>query len=168
MKPGLWVHTLSKMCALLRSCNARLEAAGDARRLPLPPVFDECTRVLDRDAERRARDDYWRAVTELRGPDTAAEAEAALVRAASDNPFVAEPRALLAQLALQRGDLEASRGHLEDALRLLCEWGTCWDKRMPWGCWVAWVRALLHRADQGLAWPERPFGVLNFGMVSGL
>lgn len=40
---------------------------------------------------------------------------------------------------------------------------------MPWGAWVAWVRALLHRARSGQAWPEsQPFQVLNFGMVDGL
>lgn len=68
MKPGLWMHALSKMGALLASVNSRLAAAGDARRLPLPPVFGGCAAVLGRDAERRARDGYWRVVNDLRAP----------------------------------------------------------------------------------------------------
>lgn len=168
MRPGLWLHALSKMAALLSSCNARLAAAGDARRLPLPPMFERCTKVLGRQEELAARDAYWRAATELAAPGRAAEAEEALRRAAELNPFVAEPRALLAQLALQRGDQAGARREADAALRLLCEWGTCWDKRMGWATWVAWVRALLHRAKAGQGWPEQPFGVLNSGMVDGL
>jgi hypothetical protein len=168
MKPGLWMHALSKMAALLASCNARLAAAGDARRLPLPPVFDGCRAVLGRGPEVRARDAYWRAVNELRAPGRQAEAAAALRLAAEDNPFIAEPHALLAQLALQAGDPAAAAAEAAVALQLLCDWGTCWDKRMPWGAWVAWVRALLHRAAQGQGWPGTAFGVLNWGMVDGL
>jgi hypothetical protein len=167
MKPGLWMHALSKMAALLKSCDARLAAAGSPRRLPLPPVFSRCSAVLPRDAERRARDAYWRAVTELRGPGTQAEAASALRAAAADNPFIAEPHALLAQLHLQAGDPVAAASEARAALALLCEWGTCWDKRMPWAAWVAWVRALLYRAGQGQGWPDTAFGVLNWGMVDG-
>ena len=123
------MHALSKMCALLASCNARLAAAGDARRLPLPPVFGRCSAVLAPAAEARARDAYWRAVTELRGPAEAAEAAAALEAAVADNPFAAEPRALLAQLALQAGDLAGARARAGEALRLLCDWGTNWWAR---------------------------------------
>jgi hypothetical protein len=188
MKPGLWMHALSKMGALLASCNERIAAAaagadaaaanghanghsngsGGGPRFPLPPIFDRCSKVIGVEAERRARDAYWRAVTELRGPESQAEAAAALAAAVADNPFAAEPHALLAQLHLQRGDAARARAEAERALRLLCDWGTCWDKRMTWQTWVAWVRALLHRAGSGEGWPEAPFGVLNFGMVEGL
>jgi hypothetical protein len=156
------------MAALLASANRRLEAAGDGRRFPLPPIFDGCSRVLGAAEELRARESYWRAVTELRGPGAQAEAMGDLASAVADNPFVAEPHALLAQLHLQAGDAAAAEAAALEALRLLCDWGTCWDKRMPWGAWVAWVRALLHRARSGEGWPTRPFGVLNFGMVEGL
>jgi hypothetical protein len=165
VKPGRWVHTLSKMGALLASCNARLAASGAGRSFPLPPVFDGCSRVLGVREELRARDAYWRAVTELRGPGAQAEAMAALRSAAEDNPFVAEPHALMAQLHLQAGRAGDAEAAALRALRLLCDWGTCWDKRMPWSAWVAWVRALLYRAKSGEGWPEAPFGVLNFGIV---
>ncbi|GBF90795.1 hypothetical protein Rsub_03096 [Raphidocelis subcapitata] len=165
MKPGLWMHALSKMGALLASCNARLAAAGDARAVPLPPVFDRCSRVLSRADERAARDAYWRAVTELSGPARASEARDALCEAAARNPWIAEPHALLAQVALQRGDATAAEAEAREALRLFCEWGTAWDKRMSWPAWVAWTRAVLYRARAGKPWPEEPFGVLNYGMV---
>ncbi|KAI8466149.1 MAG: hypothetical protein J3K34DRAFT_434644 [Monoraphidium minutum] len=168
VKPGRWMHALSKMAALLRSCNARLAAAGDARRFPLPPLFGGCAAVVGAAEELRARDAYWRAVTELRGPGHQAEAMAALAAAAADNPYIAEPHALLAQLHLQAGDSAAAEAAALTALRLLCDWGTCWDKRMQWSAWVAWVRALLLRARQGEGWPKAPFGVLNYGLVEGL
>jgi hypothetical protein len=149
MKPGLWMHALSKMAALLRSCNERLAAAGDARgAVPLPPVFDRCSRVLPRTDERAARDAYWRAVTELAGPARASEARAALSEAAAQNPYIAEPHALLAQIALQAGDAAAAEAEATEALRLFCEWGTAWDKASGGG-WVGgsaacgFLRALL-------------------------
>lgn len=124
VKPGRWLHALSKMAVLLASCNARLAAAGDARRFPLPPIFDACTRVISPADELAARDAYWRAVTELRGPATQAEAAEQLRAAAAANPFVAEPHALLAQLALQAGDLKGAEAEALRALKLLCDWGT--------------------------------------------
>jgi hypothetical protein len=179
MRPGLYLHALSKMAALVVSCNQRLAEAGDARRLPLPPLFDGCTKVLGRAEERRARDAYWTVVTECSEPCASgdgvdSDAAAAIARRADEllaiaidnNPYVAEPRVLRAQLRLQAGDNAGAAADARAGLKLLCEWGTCWDKRMAWNAWVAWARVLLGRAERGEGWPkDNAFQVLNFGMV---
>jgi len=64
-KPGLYLHTLSEMGRLVVAANARLEADGDARRVPLPRPWRACSEVVSREAQRDGRDLYWRVVTEL-------------------------------------------------------------------------------------------------------
>lgn len=64
-KPGLYLHTLSEMGRLVVAANARLEADGDPRRVPLPRPWASCSYVVSPEAQLEGRDLYWRAATEL-------------------------------------------------------------------------------------------------------
>lgn len=50
-RPGLWVSHVSSLGAVARSYSAN--------SITLPPVFDNCTRVLLREHEDEARNLYW-------------------------------------------------------------------------------------------------------------
>lgn len=166
MRPGLWMSAVSRMGRLLASCKQQLEAAGDGRAadLVLPPVFAHCSKVLGVQDEAGARDAYWQAVHS----DADAGAQAALfARAAELNPYVAEPHLMLAQLHLHAGRWEDAQREAAAALALLADWGTAWDKRMPWDAWVAWTRVCMEAAS-ARSWPATPLGVLSLGLVQGL
>ena len=81
------------------------------------------------------------------------------------NPFVGEPRTVLAQCLLVRGDYDGAADAAAEALRLHCAWGTSWDKRMRWGGWVSWTRVLLAKAQERSPWPESAWGAVNLGLV---
>lgn len=165
-RPGLWLHTLSHVCRLVVAANDALAAAGDARRVPLPPVFERCSRVVSPEEQRACVDAYWSAATQLLLPADARDAEASLRAAIAACPAVGEPFVLLAQLLLQRGDWDAAAAAAAEGLRLLLDWGTAWDKRMPWGAWVACARVCAQGAAAH-AWPahDAPFGIINLGLV---
>jgi len=165
-RPGLWLHTMSHVGRLVHAANAALEAAGDERRVPVPPVFAGCTAVVSAAQQAACRDAYWRAATQLCGAEHAAEALSALEAAVDACPFVPEPHVLLSQLHLQAGRWKAADASATEAVRLLLQWGTCFDKRMPWGAWVAWARVCA-QAAQSRAWPDaaHPFAILNLGLV---
>ncbi len=165
-KPGLWLHTMSHVGRLVIAANEALEAAGDARRVAVPPVFDNCSRVVSAAEQMACRDAYVRASTQLFAPADAAAAEAALREAIAACPAVGEPFVLLAQLQLQAGEWSDAAASASEGLRLLLGWGTAWDKRMPWGAWVAWARVCAQGAE-ARAWPanDAPFGIINLGLV---
>eukprot|EP00878_Enallax_costatus_P023052 GHUV01024503.1.p1 GENE.GHUV01024503.1~~GHUV01024503.1.p1 ORF type:complete len:172 (-),score=32.40 GHUV01024503.1:106-621(-) len=171
MLPGLWISAVSRMGRLVISCKQQLEAAGDPRasKLIVPPVFDNCTKILSESDQQRARDLYWEVVSnpELQGPQNAAEASEKLQRVIELNPYVAEPHLMLAQLHIHADDWEAARVEAQRALELFLQWGTCWDKRMGWDAWVAWTRVCLEAAAEQ-KWPSKPLGVLSLGMVGGV
>ncbi|PNW71926.1 hypothetical protein CHLRE_16g671500v5 [Chlamydomonas reinhardtii] len=163
-KPGLWHSALSRMALMLR--HGLTDGSGQPL-VPLPPVFERCTQVLTEADQLAARDAYWRAVCDHTEPHQHDEA-ARLLRAAVDhNPHIAEPHVLLAQIHAQRQQWAEAERHAARALRLFCDWGTAWDKRMPWEAWVAMTRVLLHNAGRR-TWPDRPFGMLNLGLVPDL
>lgn len=60
-----------------------------------------------------------------------------------------------------------SASQAERAVRLLCQWGTQWDKRMSWEAWLAFARVIVQNAKQR-TWPTTAFGMLNLGLVEGL
>jgi hypothetical protein len=165
-QPGLWLHTMSHVGRLVVAANEALAAAGDARRVAVPPVFDNCTRVLSAREQMVCRDAYVRASTTLFAPQHAAHAQAALLEAITACPAVGEPFILLAQLQLQAGAWDAAAASAAEGLRLLLAWGTAWDKRMPWGAWVAWARVCAQGAETR-TWPgnDAPFGIINLGLV---
>ncbi|KAG2435828.1 hypothetical protein HXX76_007023 [Chlamydomonas incerta] len=163
-KPGLWHSALSRMAFLLRH---GLTGADGQPLVALPPVFENCTQVLTEADQLAARDAYWQAVTQHTEPDQHDEALRLLRSAVWHNPHIAEPHVLLAQIHAQRQQWDEASRHAGRALRLFCDWGTAWDKRMPWEAWVAMTRVLLHNAARR-TWPDRPFGMLNLGLVPDL
>jgi hypothetical protein len=165
-RPGLWLHTLSHVGRLVVAANAALAAAGDARRVAVPPVFGGCSYVVSAAQQSACAEAYWRASTQLATPEHAAAALQALQEAIDACPAVGEPFVLLAQLQLQAGDWAAAAASAAQGVNLLLAWGTCWDKRMPWGAWVAWGRVCAESAAKQ-AWPapDAPFGIINLGLV---
>ena len=181
-KPGLWLNSISRMGAvysllareeeIFMEERKRVGAGGnqapmDGRdeelELVIPPVFDNCTRVLGAEEQIEARDLYWEAVCEgsKKGLDWAEEL---LGRSIEKNPFVGEPYVVLGQIYLTNGRFEEAERAAEKGLRHLLEWGSPWDKRMSWEGWVAWCRVLLMKAKEK-SWPNTSWGILNLGLV---
>jgi tetratricopeptide (TPR) repeat protein len=138
------------MGRLLVSCKQQLEAAADPRaaQLIIPPVFDNCSCILTEQDQQAARDLYWEVVsdTQLQGPQHAQQAGEKLQRVITLNPWVPEPRLMLAQLHIHAKEWAAAIEAAAAALKLFVQWGTAWDKRMPWDAWVsAMLKAIAFR-----------------------
>jgi hypothetical protein len=158
-RPGMWMSFVSRLGAMVR------EAADCG--VAVPPVFAACTHELSGHDERRARDLYWDVVHNKTEARDAAAALAALQEAVACNPFVAEPRVVMAQLLLAAGRFDEAAAQARRAVELLSEWGTAWDKRVMWRGWVAWARVLLQSARER-TWPDTAMGVINLGLVDGI
>lgn len=175
-KPGLWMSCLSKMGQLARACEKSEQeyqkkeipsTSGLTRPfivMPLPPVFAEGVQLLQKENEVRARDLYWDVVTNKTEPEKNAEAKADLLQVVEWNPHVGEPRAVLAQILNSEGLHEEAIKQSQEALRLLCAWGTSWDKRISWEGWVSWTR-VQHQCAVEKAWPKTAWGVISLGLV---
>ncbi|VAI64024.1 unnamed protein product [Triticum turgidum subsp. durum] len=132
--------------------------------LVIPPVFDGCTKVLDAEDQKAARDLYWEAVCSDEEATDRSKVEELLRQSITKNPFVGEPRLVLAQMCLNTEMYEEAQEQAEEGLKLLLEWGSSWDKRMPWEGWVSWGRAMLTKAKEK-DWPHTSFGILSLGLV---
>ncbi|XP_043695198.1 uncharacterized protein LOC122645867 [Telopea speciosissima] len=181
-KPGLWMNSMSRLGALYslivreeeifleerKRSGGVLSEEGFRERneeieLVIPPVFENCTKVLDAGEQIEARDLYWEAVCEGSkiGLD---KVEELLKSCIKKNPFVGEPHVVLAQVYLLKGRFEEAEREAEKGLMLLLEWGSPWDKRMQWEGWIAWSRVLLMKAKEK-SWPQTGWGILNLGLV---
>ncbi|XP_077247172.1 E3 ubiquitin-protein ligase isoform X2 [Tasmannia lanceolata] len=187
-KPGLWMNSISRMGALYnlivreeeifieerkRGCGSfsngslKHDTDKDDRdeeiELVIPPVFENCSKVLDAGEQRVARDLYWEAVCggTKRGLEVVEEL---LLKCVEKNPFVGEPHVVLGQAYLARGRFEEAEREAEKGVRLMLEWGSPWDKRMSWEGWIAWGRVLLMKAREK-SWPKTAWGILNLGLV---
>ncbi len=155
-KPGLWMHFVSKLAALARTCPMAVR----------PPVFDEGRVLLDRAAERQARDLYWEVIAEDPRDKGKVDANIArLTQALALNPYLAEPHTLLAQSYLVKGEFDAAHEAAQKAVDLLLQWGTNWDKRVSFEAWMAWTRVLLQHAEDKTPWHANSWGVINLGLV---
>ncbi|TKY69036.1 hypothetical protein E2542_SST05300 [Spatholobus suberectus] len=181
-KPGLWLNLTSRMGAVYTLIareeeifieeKKRKEGVGgvpDTERdedieLVLPPVFDNCTKILDAGDQIVARDLYWEAVCEGGGSKGLGKVEELLVGSISKNPFVGEPYVVLSQVYLTKGRFDEAERRAERGLSLLLEWGCPWDKRTSWEGWVAWTRVLLMKAKEK-SWPHTSWGIINLGLV---
>jgi hypothetical protein len=132
--------------------------------LPTPPVFDNCTGLLAQDDEAAAVALYWQVATQSTPHVSPVHARRILERAVALNPFVAEPRLLLAQIALLQDDFETAERHAEAGADLIAGWGIQWDKRIPWEGWTVWARLLASRARQRV-WPRTLHEHNNLGLV---
>uniref|UniRef100_A0A0E0K784 DUF6817 domain-containing protein n=1 Tax=Oryza punctata TaxID=4537 RepID=A0A0E0K784_ORYPU len=176
-KPGLWTSSISRMGALYNlivreeeiyiaqrkhSNNGDDSARDEDMELVIPPVFDGCTQVLSTDDQKAARDLYWDAICS--GGEDWRRVEELLGRCIGKNPFVGEPHLVLAQVLLNMEMYEEAEEQIEAGVKLLLEWGSSWDKRMPWEAWVSWGRAMLIKAKDK-DWPHTSFGILSLGLV---
>ena len=169
VRPARWMSAVSRLGRLLLSAKEQLTAAGHpaAEQLVLPPVFNGCTALVSEEDQEAALQLYCRVTDELRGPREQDAAAAALRQAIQHNPYAAEPHVLMAQLQLQAQRWGEAEAEAAAGLKLMCHWGTVWDKRMPWDAWVAWNRVLL-RAAHLKEFPTTSFGMLNLGIVEGI
>ena len=182
-KPGLWMSYVSQLGIILSKYDAA-DISSNANTNPIPPIFDNCTQILTREDEKRARDLYWSVVME--DLDTSKNANTdvdpsssqnvidTLLQASNFNPWFFESHVLLAQKYLHINDYENARYSANRALELQMMWGTAYDKRMSFPAWVAWTRVLYQRAcnssggdkeEQQQQWPTNSWAVNNFGMV---
>ncbi|KAL9229979.1 hypothetical protein vseg_005383 [Gypsophila vaccaria] len=178
-KPGLWTSSLSKMGAvymlMVREERIMMEERKMAGKqedmkgrdedieLVIPPVFENCTRVLKAKEQIEARDLYWEAVCDHRRIGLE-KAEEVLLRSIEKNPFVGEPHVVLSQLYLSKGRFEEAETEAKKGVILLLQWGSPWDKRMTWEGWIAWARVLLMKSKER-SWPQTSWGILNLGLV---
>ena len=159
-QPTLRLGRTSQLARALRESGLVDESA-------LPPIFGRCSRVLSEPDERAARGSYWEAAT-LGGlaPTAARERSVAQVRllaaASHCNPFVAEPHVVRAQCLLQLGQWDEAADAAAHGVRLLCELGTNWDKRMPYNAWLNWARCLGLQAALK-EWPQTHGGIESLG-----
>lgn len=160
--PGLYMPTL-RMAKLSKFAQA-LRNSGVVPENQLPPIFDRCSTLLDDHAEVAARDLYWRVVGRD-GTRVPGDADVdALLEASALNPFVGEPHIVRAQILLQQGRFDDAHHAAAAGLRILCDWATQWDKRMPLHAWVAWARCLIFQA-QLKEWPDSHGGLESLGAI---
>lgn len=180
-KPGLWMNSISRMGALYtvivreeklfhreerekKKEEEKKKRGFEEIELVIPPVFNHCRAVVFPLDQVTARDLYWEAVCMPPGEKTHEKAETLLAKACELNPFIGEPRVLLAQIYNSQGRYDEAEKEAETGLRLILEWGTNWDKRMSWEGWIAWTRVILMKAREK-SWPQTSWGILNLGLV---
>ena len=146
------------------SLLSRLAHHMPALGLPAPPIFDHCAAVLTAEDEAAAAALYWQVASGQIQPAARGSVVQVLEAAIERNPWVAEPRLTLAQLCMMDGDFGRAGDQARRGLELLCQWGTPWDKRIPWAGWVAWARVLLQSAE-ARTWPETIRRHNNLGLV---
>lgn len=178
-KPGLWMNALSRMGAVYSLIVREEEILKEERKrvgdfgsetnrdedieLVVPPVFENCRKVLASEEQIAARDLYWEVVCDA-SKSGVERAEELLLKCVENNPFVGEPHVVLGQVYLTKGRFEEAEREAEKGLTLMLEWGSPWDKRMSWEGWIAWARVLLMKAKEK-SWPESSWGILNLGLV---
>ena len=144
----------SRIYAQISALGAALQHPALKGLLPMPPVFEHCTRKLSASDEAAASSLYWSVISQAQPLVQMDGAVAALEHAARLNPWVGEPQMVLAQLHLIAGRSQEAQAAATGALQCYSAWGNAWDKRVQWDAWMAWARILRQGAQTG-AWPER-------------
>ncbi|MBO9678422.1 MAG: tetratricopeptide repeat protein [Acidovorax sp.] len=154
---SLWpgpMRPSARMLHQIAALGLALQHPGLRGQLPLPPVFEQCTRPLAQADEAAATSLYW-SVIQLDQPLVDLDAATAVLeQAVRHNPWVGEPQMVLAQLYLSARRPDDAQRAAESALQAFSAWGNAWDKRVQWDAWIAWTRILLQSATTG-TWPER-------------
>jgi hypothetical protein len=96
----------------------------------VPPIFNNCERIVERDDEQALLKSYERA---LHVPDESRALELAFSAA----PWVAEPAIWLGICALSEGDADTAARYGAQAGDLIEAWNTAWDKRLSEVQWLA-------------------------------
>lgn len=133
-RPTIALYWISMMC----------HAVKDHLQV-VPPVFDRCESVLQMDAEIKARDLYWKGISQE--SFLSAQEQIDLFSESSKlNPYVGEPQLMLAQLYFRKGLWKKAVEHARLALQAFYNLVSAWDKRRTFSNWVAFTRLLLLRA----------------------
>ncbi|MGB6103502.1 MAG: DUF6817 domain-containing protein [Pusillimonas sp.] len=153
-------NILNMLSRLLNALHALPEDTG----IPVPPAFDGGKAVISAQDEAAASALYWQVVTRMH-PLTEDETVRHLLESViNHNPWVGEPRLLLAQVALTHGDFDTAQAQALAGLQALQSWGTAWDKRIAWEGWIAWARILLQHARKR-QWPDHIGALNSLGLV---
>lgn len=164
---SLWPGPLkppSNILSMLSHLLAPLSRMPADTGIPIPPAFDACRATLSARDEAAASALYWQVITRMHPLTEMDSARHLLEAAVEHNPWVGEPRLLLAQLALTTGDFDAAQAHAAAGLAALQAWGTAWDKRIEWAGWMAWARIELQNA-RARQWPENLAALNGLGLV---
>jgi hypothetical protein len=155
-RPGIYLSFLSRLGQLVNILK------DDS--IVVPPVFDHLKKTLNENDEEKARDLYWNVICNKNRAKHVEEAEKLLLECIALNPFIAEPHAVLAQIYLQQGRFEEAESESSEAVKIMCEWGTAYDKRISWTGWIAWAR-VLNQSAREKNWPKTGLGMINLGLV---
>ena len=164
---SLWPGPLKPPAAIMSMLSRllhTLQRLPEGTGIPVPPAFNQAKDTLSTKDEAAASALYWQVITRMH-PLTDDQAAVHMLEAAVDhNPWVGEPRLLLAQLCMTRGDYAKAESYALSGLQALQAWGCAWDKRIAWEAWIAWARILLQSARQG-HWPEHIGALNSLGLV---
>ena len=140
-KPGMMSNSLG-----FAFFSRMLYTARDYLKV-VPPVFNNCTVILDQKDEKEARDLYWDA-RRFEHEKSDEELEAMYRKSAELNPWVAETHIMLSQLLYKREAWSEAAEEGVKAIKLLYDWGTHWDKQISYAQWVGFARMCHMRAKR--------------------
>ena len=120
--PGLHLANLSLLGRLINRMSASV-----------PPILDGCRQVVFPQDESAARDAYLAGLSAMSADRLRAVSHMTL--AIQKCPWVAEPAVWLAYLDLQQGKQAEAQSRIEQGRKILCQWGTAWDKRLSYEQW---------------------------------
>jgi len=122
--------------------------------------------MISAEDELVANEIYWKlCIRDNKEQLHSNEIEQQLLIALNHNPFFSELYIVLAQLYLQESKWDDALTNASKGLKLLIEWGTACDKRMPWEGWVAWARVMQQNAREKKWVNDDAWGLINLGLV---
>jgi hypothetical protein len=150
-KPAIAMYWFSQICHSIRD---HLDV--------VPPIFDYCTKLIDKDDEIEARDAYWKVIMEE--PNLSEEAQIDLLQYTVElNPYVSEPSVLLSQIHYRRENYHEAAMEARKALTKFYALASAWDKRLPYEQWVAYTRTMLLKSNRKLQGEDSHFPLYKKG-----
>jgi hypothetical protein len=157
LKPALWMSCMSKIGNIVKNSSMDTNTV-------IPPVFNICSSILTESNEIESRDLYWDIINNRVDVHTVKNIDI-LLQIIKINPYIAEPRILLSQIYLILGNFDLAEKESSEALKILFQWGTQWDKRISWAGWISWTRVMIKHSKEK-NWPKTAFGMINLGKVN--
>lgn len=136
-KPDDWLARVSMLGTQLHKAKGLV-----------PSVLEKCSVVFSLNDERQLRESYLKGFDNVPGDLSAAATHFA--RCYEGCAWIAEPLILSAYLKTLAGDALAGCELSLQAMRILNQWGTAWDKRLSWSEWKQLAEVLLNQIE-----PER-------------
>merc|ERR1712217_526643 len=134
--PGIFLHWFSHA---LKAARPYLDV--------VPPIFNNCTEVIEESSETSAVKLYWH-LMQKESTLSINELESGYRQVVELNPWVGEPHVMLSQLLYKRGNFAEAVHEAACALDIFYQWGTCWDKRHRFAQWVGFSRMAVLRASR--------------------